>query len=35
MSDADTGVDLLSAEETARILELSRACKAAARAVLL
>ncbi len=35
MSDSGSDVDLLSPEETARILELSRACKAAARAVLL
>jgi hypothetical protein len=35
MSDPDNDVDVLSPEETARILELSRACKAAARAVLL
>jgi len=35
MSEPGSDVDLLSPEETARILELSRACKAAARAVLL
>src|SRR6184192_1741720 len=35
MSEPASDVDLLSPEETARILELARACKAAARAVLL
>src|SRR5437870_13920936 len=35
MSDHAADVALLSNDETARILELSRACKAAARAVLL
>jgi phycoerythrocyanin alpha-cysteine-84 phycoviolobilin lyase/isomerase subunit PecF len=35
MSDAIDGVQLLGPEETGRILELARACKAAARAVLL
>jgi len=35
MSDQDTDVELLGPEETARVLELARACKAAARAVLL
>ncbi len=35
MSEPRTDVDLLGAEDSARILEFSRACKAAARAVLL
>jgi len=35
MSDTGSDVELLNAEDTARILELARACKAAARAVLL
>src|SRR5205823_6333227 len=35
MSERPADVDLLSNEETARILDLARACKAAARAVLL
>ncbi len=35
MSDDAADVDLLSTDETARILEFARACKAAARAVLL
>ncbi|HXD72594.1 MAG TPA: HEAT repeat domain-containing protein [Vicinamibacterales bacterium] len=35
MSDQDNDVELLGAEESTRIIDLARACKAAARAVLL